>query len=101
MQEFKGLVKEPRQDPFINLECLSVAMIALIKADLLESDFSMCLGLLMSYKEPENPQSILDHANKVRKNLVNGDLYQRVPSPMNNYDVINTEEAKSPLGQPS
>ena len=101
MQEFKGLVKEPRQDPFINLECLSVAMIALIKADLLESDFSMCLGLLMSYKEPENPQSILDHANKVRKNLVNGDLYQRVPSPMNNYDVVNTEEAKSPLGQPN
>ena len=94
-------MKEPRQDPFINLECLSVAMIALIKADLLESDFSMCLGLLMSYKEPENPQSILDHANKVRKNLVNGDLYQRVPSPMNNYDVVNTEETKSPLGQPN
>ena len=46
------LLKEPAQDPFINMECLSVAMIALIKADLLESDFSMCLGLLMSYKEP-------------------------------------------------
>ena len=50
-------------------------MIALIKADLLESDFSMCLGLLMSYKEPDNPQSILDHADKVRKNLVNGEVY--------------------------
>ena len=53
--DYENLLKEPRQDPFINLECLSVAMIALIKADLLESDFSMCLGLLMSYKEPDNP----------------------------------------------
>ena len=73
--DYENLLKEPSQDPFINLECLSVAMIALIKADLLESDFSMCLGLLMSYKEPDNPQTILDKANKVRKNLVNGERY--------------------------
>ena len=45
-------------------------MVAQIKADLLESDFSMCLGLLMSYKEPDNPSSILEHANKVRLNLI-------------------------------
>lgn len=50
--DYEDLLKEPRMDPYINLECLSVAMIALIKGDLLESDFSMCLGLLMSYKEP-------------------------------------------------
>ena len=53
--DYDNLLKEARSDPYINLECLSVAMIALIKADLLEADFSMCLGLLMSYKEPENP----------------------------------------------
>ena len=47
------LLKPPSGDPFINLECISVAMIALIKKDLLESDFSMCLGLLMSYQEPD------------------------------------------------
>ena len=71
-------------------------MIALIKDELLESDFSMCLGLLMSFKEPENPQSILDHANNVRKNLVLGERYQRLPSPLrNNSDIVNTEEAKS------
>ena len=51
-EDYEDLYKEPNMDPFINLECLSVAMITLIKADLLESDFSMCLGLLMSYKEP-------------------------------------------------
>ena len=51
--DYDTLLKEPQVDPFIGLECLSVAMIALIKADLLESDFSMCLGLLMSYKEPD------------------------------------------------
>ena len=51
-EDYENLLKEPNMDPFINLECLSVAMISLIKGDLLESDFSMCLGLLMSYKEP-------------------------------------------------
>jgi len=57
--DYGNLLKEPRMDPYINLECLSVAMISLIKADLLESDFSMCLGLLMSYKEPEDPSTVL------------------------------------------
>ena len=57
------------------MECLSVAMVSLIKADLLESDFSMCLGLLMSYKEPEDPSTVLKQANKVRKRLVNGETY--------------------------
>jgi hypothetical protein len=41
-----------KDDPFLNHEVLCVAMITLMKEDLLESDFSMCLGLLMSYKEP-------------------------------------------------
>ena len=80
-ENFDELLKQPRDDPFINLECLSVAMIALIKEDLLESDFSMCLGLLMSYKEPAQPSTILEHANKVRRALIDGERYQRVPSP--------------------
>ena len=96
--DYENLLKEPSQDPFINLECLSVAMVALIKADLLESDFSMCLGLLMSYKEPENPKTILDHAKRVRRNLVNKEAYERLPSPdMASYNVVNTEEAKSSI----
>ena len=94
--DFENLLKEPSQDPFINLECLSVAMVALIKADLLESDFSMCLGSLMSYKEPDEPQAILEHANKVRRKLVYGEAYERIPSPeLTCYDVVNTEEAKN------
>ena len=64
--DYDTLLKDPQVDPFINLECLSVAMISLIKADLLESDFSMCLGLLMSYKEPDDPSQVLDQAHKVR-----------------------------------
>ena len=58
--DFGSLLKETSQDPFINLECLSIAMISLTKADLLESDFSMCLGLLMSYKEPDDPSIVLE-----------------------------------------
>ena len=56
-------------------------MIALIKEDLLESDFSMCLGLLMSYSEPADPSTVLEHGNKVRRTLINGDQYEKVPSP--------------------
>jgi len=41
----------------------------------------MCLGLLMSYKEPAEPTKILEHANKVRKALIDGEKYTRVPSP--------------------
>ena len=73
--DYENLLKEPSQDPFINLECLSVAMIALIKEDLLESDFSMCLGLLMSYSEPADPSTVLEHGNKVRRTLINGEQY--------------------------
>ena len=83
------LLKEPAQDPFINLESLSVAMIALIKGELLESDFSMCLGLLMSYREPDDPTQVLEHANKVRRSLINDEEYQRVPSPE---PVVEQEE---------
>lgn len=35
-------------------------MIALIKEDLLESDFSMCLGLLMSYQVPSDPLVVIN-----------------------------------------
>lgn len=50
--EEQRMFRKPNADPFINLEFLSCAMIILLKEELLESDFSMCLGMLMSYKEP-------------------------------------------------
>ena len=73
--DYASLLKGPADDPFINMECLSLAMIALIKPDLMESDFSMCLGLLMSYKEPEDPSIIMNHAIKVRSAIVEGASY--------------------------
>lgn len=45
-----------------NLDFVSVAMILSKKRDLLESDFSMCLGILMSFKEPESILEILTKA---------------------------------------
>ena len=69
---------EPKDDPFINIEFLSVAMIALIKEDLLESDFSMCLGLLMSYKEPEDLMQVLNLSSKVRSAILDGTHYEPV-----------------------
>ena len=42
-------------------------MIALIKEDLLESDFSMCLGLLMSYQVPNDPLVVINKSQKIRE----------------------------------
>jgi len=41
-------------DKMQNLDFLCTAMIMSKRVDLMESDFSMCLGILMSFKEPEN-----------------------------------------------
>ena len=79
---YDTLLKSPKEDPYINLECFSIAMISLLKADLLESDFSMCLGLLMSYKEPENPLVVLEQALKVRKTLINEQKYEKIKVPV-------------------
>ena len=55
----------------------------------------MCLGLLMSYKEPDDPSKILERANKVRLNLINNQRYVRDPSPdTSQYDDVEPEEAK-------
>lgn len=97
--DFDSLLKAPRDDPFINLECLSIAMIALLKEDLLEADFSMCLGLLMSYKEPQDFTSVLTKSCKVRDSLLNGAKYERSPSPENSDNQAHdhdSEEAKGP-----
>ena len=66
MEQEDLLFNEPAQDPFINLEFISCAMIILIKEELMECDFSMCLGMLMSYKEPDSPLGIIDKAVKIR-----------------------------------
>lgn len=66
IQQEELLLNEPAQDPFINLEFISCAMVILIKEELMECDFSMCLGLLMSYKEPDSALSVIKKAVRIR-----------------------------------
>ena len=76
------MFKAPDSDPFINLEFISCAMIILLKEELMESDFSMCLGMLMSYKEPESPLGIIGKAVKIRQAILEKKKYVREPSPV-------------------
>ena len=72
IDDMNTIFQVTKDDPFINLEFLSVGMIALIKEDLLEADFSMCLGLLMSYKEPADIMTIINKGIKVRDSILLG-----------------------------
>ena len=72
VDDFRSQYQKPKDDPLVNLEFLSVAMITLLKEDLLEADYSMCLGLLMSYKEPEDIMTIIKRAEKVRGSILDG-----------------------------
>jgi hypothetical protein len=51
-------------------------MIALIREELLESDFSMCLALLMSYKNTDDPLTVIQKAEKVRNSFLYGQEYE-------------------------
>lgn len=82
MQQEDLLLNEPTLDPFINLEFISCAMVILIKEELMECDFSMCLGLLMSYKEPDSALSIIRKAVKIRQAILEKKRYEREPSPI-------------------
>lgn len=53
-------------DPLANHDYLCLAMILNIKADLLESDFSMCFALLLNYPEPNVPETLLKYALKIK-----------------------------------
>lgn len=57
-------------------------MILSKKRDLLESDFSMCLGTLMSYKEPDSVLLILKMAQQVRLAILDGHHFDREDSPV-------------------
>ena len=57
-------------------------MVILIKEELMECDFSMCLGLLMSYKEPDSALSIIRKAVKIRQAILEKKRYEREPSPI-------------------
>lgn len=57
------------EDPLINIDYLCVAMIINIKNQLLESDFSMCLALLLNYPEQPIPETLLKYATKIKEKL--------------------------------
>lgn len=56
-------------DPLANLDYLCVAMIMNIKAELLESDFSMCFAILLNYPEPNVPEVLLRNAIKIKNKM--------------------------------
>jgi hypothetical protein len=58
-----------------NLNFVCVAMIQSKRKDLLESDFSMCLGLLMSFKEPTSVIEIIRRTIEIKKSVENGTQY--------------------------
>jgi hypothetical protein len=47
-----------------------------MRQDLMENEDSAVLGMLMSYKEPEDVLVIIEQAQKVRDSLINGVPWQ-------------------------
>jgi TBC1 domain family protein 5 len=75
---YKQLKSHTTNDPLCNLDFVCVAMILSKKAELLESDFSMCLGILMSFNEPKSlSEDILSLAQKVRETVLEGVPYMQ------------------------
>ena len=56
-------------DPLIGVDYLCTAMIVYIKSDLLESDFSMCMAYMLSYKGPSDPVTLVKEAARIRQKL--------------------------------
>jgi len=52
---------------------MCLAMVLYIKEDLLESDFSCCLGLLMSFEEPDNQIDLIESAVEIRRLIYESD----------------------------
>jgi hypothetical protein len=49
-------------DPLVNLEILCISLITHIREDLLQSDFSMCLALLLKYEGPKDISILIEKA---------------------------------------
>ena len=91
------MFRKSNADPFINLEFLSCSMIASLKEELMESDFSMCLGMLMSYKEPQQLQTTINKAVEIREAILSGKKYEREPSPSPSAVSDDQEQEKQPV----
>jgi TBC1 domain family member 5 len=58
---FAGADRFTSEDKFQILEHVCIAMMLLMRQDLMENEDSAVLGMLMSYKEPEDLLSLLNH----------------------------------------
>lgn len=56
-------------DPFVNLDILCVSLITHIRESLLQSDFSMCLALLLKYEAPEDVSQLITRAIAIKKKV--------------------------------
>ena len=54
-------------DPFVNLDILCVSLTVHIREGLLQSDFSMCLALLLKYEAPEDVSQLITRAIAIKK----------------------------------
>jgi hypothetical protein len=79
-------------DPLANLDYLCVAMIISIKAELLESDFSMCLAQLLNFPEPNVPESLMKYALKIKEKM-------KEPQHFNSNDIFENARQKNHLQQ--
>lgn len=57
-------------DPFINLDIMCVSMIVSVRPELMESDFSMCLAHLLSFKTPDDPGLLIIQAIDIKKRFL-------------------------------
>ena len=76
------------RDPFLNLDILCVSMIVQIRKELLESDFSMCLALMLSYEEPDDPSELISQAIAIKKKMRIGSETQVEESKGDNPDDL-------------
>ena len=70
---------ELAEDPFNQLEFSCLAMIVAKREELLESDFSMCLGTFMKYDEPKMTNSLTQLASKLKTCLLTGSKFPIAP----------------------
>jgi TBC1 domain family member 5 len=73
---FAGVSLSEERERFESLEHVCLSMMFSMRQDLMENEDSAVLGMLMSYKEPEDVLVIIEQAQKVRDSLINGVPWQ-------------------------
>jgi len=69
---FAGVSLSEERDSFESLEHVCLSMMFSLRQDLMQNEDSAVLGMLMSYKEPEDVLFIIEKAQAIRDSLING-----------------------------